>query len=136
MINFKFKNNIYYRGVACMMEELFWPIIIILIILYLLFTEVKSYKYKRSLKLKIKYIEEDIVEMKIVNKLFFKGYAFKDYRLPDTCIIELEYEDNKYEINDEEIFNSYEIGQFIKIKLVENLDENKELINYELYKLK
>ena len=80
MINFKFKNNIYFRGVACMMEELFWPIIIILIILYLLFTEVKSYKYKRSLKLKIKYIEEDIVEMKIVNKLFFKGYAFKDNR--------------------------------------------------------
>lgn len=57
-------------------------------------------------------------------------------KLPSTYIVELEYEGNKYEINDKEIFNSYEIGQFIKLKLVKRLDENKNIIEYELFKLK
>jgi len=57
-------------------------------------------------------------------------------KLPSTYIVELEYEGNKYEINDKEIFNSYEIGQFIKLKLVKRLDENKNIIKYELFKLK
>ena len=30
--------------------------------------------------------------------------------LPSTYTIELEYEGSNYEINDKEIFNSYEIG--------------------------
>ena len=127
-----------------LMDSLFctiWIIVIVLVSIYLLFIEIRNYKYKRSLKSKIKYTEEDIVNMEIMNKIFCEGTLMKmtsdraPSKLPSTYIVELEYEGNKYEINDKEIFNSYEIGQFIKLKLVKRLDENKNIIEYELFKL-
>ena len=121
------------KGKTCMFEELFWPVIIILGSIYLIFIEVKNYKYKRNIMLKIKYIEEDIINMKIVNKSYSKGNLFQ-YKMPDTYIVELEYEDYKYEINDEEIFNSFEIGQYVELKLVKNLDENRNLITYDIFR--
>lgn len=54
--------------------------------------------------------------------------------MPDTYIVELEYEDYNYEINDEGIFNSFEIGQYIELKLVKNLDENRNLITYDIFR--
>ena len=39
------------------------------------------------------------------------------------------------EINDKEIFNSYEIGQFINLKLVKNLDKDKNIIKSDLFKI-
>ncbi|SFJ12605.1 hypothetical protein SAMN02910355_1144 [Terrisporobacter glycolicus] len=119
-----------------MIEELFWPILIILGCLYLAFIQVKEYKAKRNLELKIKYTEESIVNMKIVNKLFLKAYPSVDCKMPDTCILELEYDGDMYEIKDEEIFKSYEVDQFIKLKLVKYLDENKNIVKYDLYKIK
>lgn len=125
-----------------LIENLFWIIVIAFGSMYLLFVEIKNYKRKRSLKLKTKYIEEDIVSMEIMNKIFCKGTLMLiggdrvPSKLPSTYIVELEYEGNKYEINDKEIFNSYEIGQFIKLKLVKNLDQNRNIIKYELFKLK
>ena len=125
-----------------LIRNLFWIIIIILGSIYLIYIEVRNYKYKRSLKLKIKYIEEEIVSMKVINKKLSKGSIIKiggntlPSKLPDTYIIELEYKESKYEINDKEIFNSCEVGQFIKLKLVKSLDENKVLIKYNLFKLK
>lgn len=56
-------------------------------------------------------------------------------KLPDTYIVELKYQDSNYEINDEQIYKVYEIGDFVKLKLVSNLDESKNLISYELYNL-
>ncbi|WP_343339160.1 hypothetical protein TPELB_15140 [Terrisporobacter petrolearius] len=123
-----------------LIENLFWIIVIILGSLYLLFIEIRSYKYRRSLKLKIKYTEEDTVSMEIMNKIFSKGTTMKiggdilPSKLPGTYIVELEYDGNKYEINDKEIFNSYEVGQLIK--LVKSLDQNKNVIKYDLFKLK
>lgn len=108
--------------------------------IYLLFIEIRNYKYERSLKSKIKYTEEDIVSMEIMNKIFCEGTLMKvdraPLKLPSTYIVELEYEGNKYEINDKEIFNSYEVGQSIKLKLVKKIDENKNIIKYDLFKLK
>lgn len=123
-------------------DNSFWIIVIILVSIYLLFIEIKNYKYKRILKSKIHYTEEDIVSMEIMNKIFCEGTLMKmggdrvPPRLPSTYIVELEYEGNKYEINDKEIFNSYEVGQFIKLKLVKSLDQNKNMIKYDLFKLK
>ena len=57
-------------------------------------------------------------------------------KLPSTYVVELQYEGNNYEINDKEIFESYEIRQFIKLKLVKSLDQNRNIIKYELFKLK
>lgn len=125
-----------------LIEQLFWPIVIILSSISLLFLEVKNYKDKRSLKLRTKYTEENIVDMKIVNKMFSKGAYVQiggskiPGRLPATYIVQLEYEDNSYEINDKEIFDSYDIGQTIKLKLVKNLDENRNVINYDLLKIR
>ena len=94
-----------------------------------------------NLKYKIKFTEEYIVEMKIINKTFSKGTimriggAILPSVLPNTYTIELEYEGSNYEINDKEIFNSYEIGQFINLKLVKNLDKDKNIIKSDLFKI-
>ncbi len=125
-----------------LVENLFWILVIILGSSYLLFIEFKNYKNRRRLKLKIKYTEENIVNMKIINKTFSKGVIMKvggdifPSKLPDTYMVELEYKGSKYEINDKEIFNLYNIGQNIKLKLVESLDENKNIVKYDLFKLK
>ncbi len=125
-----------------LVENLFWILVIILGSSYLLFIELKNYKNRRRLKLKIKYTEENIVNMKIINKAFSKGVIMKvggdifPSKLPDTYMVELEYKGSKYEINDKEIFNLYNIGQNIKLKLVESLDENKNIVKYDLFKLK
>ena len=104
--------------------------------MYLILIEVKNLINTRKLKMKIKYTEESIVNMEIVNKLFLKAYGSVYCKMPDTCIVELEYDGDMYEIKDEEIFKSYEVDQFIKLKLVKYLDENKNIVKYDLYKIK
>ena len=124
-----------------LIENLFWIIIIIFGSIYLIFLEIKNYNNKNQLKSKIKFTEEHIVEMKIINKIFCKGTinrisgSILPSILPNTYIIKLEYEGSNYEINDEEIFNSYEIGQFINIKLVKSLDKDKNILKYDLFKI-
>ena len=127
-----------------LIENLFWIIIIIFGSIYLIFLEIENYNNKKYLKYKIKFTEEYIVEMKIINKTFSKGTimriggAILPSVLPNTYTIELEYEGSNYEINDKEIFNSYEIGQLIekhgeraKIKL----DKDKNIIKSDLFKI-
>ena len=122
-----------------LIENLFWIIIIIFGSIYLIFLEIENYNNKKYLKYKIKFTEEYIVEMKIINKTFSKGTimriggAILPSVLPNTYTIELEYEGSNYEINDKEIFNSYEIGQFINLKLVKNLDKDKNIIKSVIY---
>ena len=124
-----------------LIENLFWIIIIIFGSIYLIFLEIENYNNKKYLKYKIKFTEEYIVEMKIINKTFSKGTimriggAILPSVLPNTYTIELEYEGSNYEINDKEIFNSYEIGQFINLKLVMNLDKDKNIIKSDLFKI-
>lgn len=124
-----------------LIENLFWIIIIIFGSIYLIFLEIKNNNNQNHLKSKIKFTEEYIVEMKIINKTFSKGTimriggAILPSVLPNTYTIELEYEGSNYEINDKEIFNSYEIGQFINLKLVKNLDKDKNIIKSDLFKI-
>ena len=124
-----------------LIENLFWIIIIIFGSIYLIFLEIKNYNNQKYLKSKIKFTEEHIVEMKIINKIFSKGTimrtggAILPSMLPNTYTIELEYEVSNYKINDKEIFNSYEIGQFIRLKLIECSDKDKNIIKYDLFKL-
>ena len=124
-----------------LIENLFWIIIIIFGSIYLIFLEIENYNNKKYLKYKIKFTEEYIVEMKIINKTFSKGTimriggAILPSVLPNTYTIELEYEGSNYEINDKEIFNSYEIGQFINLKLVKSLDKDKNIIKSDLFKV-
>ena len=124
-----------------LIENLFWIIIIIFGSIYLIFLEIENYNNKKYLKYKIKFTEEYIVEMKIINKTFSKGTimriggAILPSVLPNTYTIELEYEGSNYEINDKEIFNSYEIGQFINLKLVMNVDKDKNIIKSDLFKI-
>ena len=56
-----------------LIENLFWIIIIIFGSIYLIFLEIENYNNKKYLKYKIKFTEEYIVEMKIINKTFSKG---------------------------------------------------------------
>lgn len=124
-----------------LINDLFWPIIIVLCIAYLLLHEIKNRIAIKQLKLKIKYTEIQIVDMQITNKRFSKGMVLRiggailPSKLPDTYIVELKYQDSNYEINDEKIYKFYEIGDFVKLKLINNLDESKNLISYELYNL-
>ena len=122
-------------------ENLFWIIIIVFGSIYLIFLEIRNYNNQNLLKSKIKFTEEYIIEMKIINKIFSKGTIMKiggnvlPSVLPNTYIIELEYQGINYEINDKEIFNSYEIGQFIKLKLVKSLDKDKNIIKSDILKI-
>ena len=124
-----------------LIENLFWIIIIIFGSIYLIFLEIKNYNNQNHLKSKIKFTEEYIIEMKIINKIFSKGNTMKiggnvlPSVLPSTYIIELEYQGSNYEINDKEIFNSYKIRQFIKLKLVKSLDKDKNIIKSDLFKI-
>ena len=124
-----------------LIENLFWIIVIIFGSIYLIFLEIKNYNNQKHLKSKIKYTEEYIVEMKIINKIFSKGTIMRisgtilPSVLPNTYTIELEYEGSNYEINDKEIFNSYKIGQFIKLKLVKSLDKDKNIIKSDILKI-
>ena len=99
-------------------ENLFWIIIIIFGSIYLIFLEIENYNNKKYLKYKIKFTEEYIVEMKIINKTFSKGTimriggAILPSVLPNTYTIELEYEGSNYEINDKEIFISFQLFSF------------------------
>lgn len=124
-----------------LIENLFWIIVIVFGSMYLISLEIKNYNNNKRLKSQIKYTEESIVDMKIINKHFSKGTIMRiggdilPSVLPSTYTIELEYKGNNYEINDQEIFTSYAIGQFIKLKLIENLDKDKNIITYDLFKL-
>ena len=124
-----------------LIENLFWIIIIVFGSMYLIFSEIRNYNNRKLLKSKIKFTEEYIIEMKIINKIFSKGTIMKiggnvlPSVLPNTYIIELEYQGSNYEINDKEIFNSYKIGQFIKLKLVKSLDKDKNIIKSDLLKI-
>jgi hypothetical protein len=129
------------KSMKSVIENLFWIIIIIFGSIYLIFLEIRNYNNQNLLKSKIKFTEEYIIEMKIINKIFSKGTIMKiggnvlPSVLPNTYIIELEYKGINYEINDKEIFNSYEIGQFIKLKLVKSLDKDKNIIKSDLLKI-
>ena len=135
------KKFIWENRYEVINRKLFWIIIIIFGSIYLIFLEIENYNNKKYLKYKIKFTEEYIVEMKIINKTFSKGTimriggAILPSVLPNTYTIELEYEGSNYEINDKEIFNSYEIGQFINLKLVKNLDKDKNIIKSDLFKI-
>ena len=124
-----------------LIENLFWIIIIVFGSIYLIFLEIRNYNNQNLLKSKIKFTEEYIIEMKIINKIFSKGTIMRisgtilPSVLPNTYTIELEYEGSNYEINDKEIFNSYEIGQFINLKLVKSLDKDKNIIKSDLFKI-
>ena len=109
-----------------LIENLFWIIIIIFGSIYLIFLEIENYNNKKYLKYKIKFSKGTIMRI---------GGAILPSVLPNTYTIELEYEGSNYEINDKEIFNSYEIGQFINLKLVKNLDKDKNIIKSDLFKI-
>lgn len=57
-------------------------------------------------------------------------------KLTYTYIVKLEYKGSKYKINYKEIFNSYELDHIIRLNLVESLNENKNIIKYNLFKLR
>src|SRR5699024_1814267 len=109
--------------------------------IYLIFLEIEKYNNKKYLKFKIKFNEEYIVEIKIINKTFSKCTIMRIDRailrsvIQNTYTIELQNEGSNYVINDKEIFNSYEIDQFINLKLVKNLDKDKNIIKSDLFKI-
>ena len=121
-----------------LIENLFWIIIIIFGSIYLIFLEIENYNNKKYLKYKIKFTEEYIVEMKIINKTFSKGTimriggAILPSVLPNTYTIELEYEGSNYEINDKEIFNSYQqkyLNGYAGV-IINNIDDRFEVYTY------
>ena len=63
-----------------LIENLFWIIIIIFGSIYLIFLEIENYNNKKYLKYKIKFTEEYIVEMKIINKLILDTNSFKLFK--------------------------------------------------------
>ena len=65
--------------------------------MYLIFLDIRNYNNKKHLNSEIKFTEEYIVEMKIINKIFSKGTIMRIVGsiltsiIPYTYTIKLEY---------------------------------------------
>lgn len=94
-------------------------------------------------KFKVKVCRESIITVSIDNKCHFPGLSYSAGvntlgarpKYPDTYMIYCSDENGiTYFINDKEIFNNYDLGDMIKLKLVEKLGRNNEVISYEVKK--
>lgn len=120
--------------------------------IFLLFTICSLYIYTICIKeflnniinkLKVKTCRESIINLRIDNKMHCPGRSYNsgvnhlwaNPKLPDSYIINCsDKNDVNYSINDKEIFYNYDVGDMIKLKLIENLDKNNEIISYKLKK--
>ena len=150
----KFKNKTLYLGVlffimiACMFTYLvendtsstnaIWLILCIGGLLYYIFIEIVEFIKKIIRKIKIKEVRETRVKMEIIDKYFVKG-GIKNITgtkvsatMPDSYIMKLKYKETDYKINDKDIFESYEVGEYVYLKLIEKLDKEQNIISYKL----
>ncbi|WP_042272631.1 hypothetical protein [Faecalimicrobium dakarense] len=91
-------------------------------------------------KLRVSEIRVTNVNMTVKNKYFIKGmpcnYAHRNKyfisNLPNSYLLELEYKNRPYKINDKDIFDTVNIGDTIMIRLIEKLDKYENLLSYRL----
>ncbi|MGX4600395.1 hypothetical protein [Faecalimicrobium sp. JNUCC 81] len=97
---------------------------------------------KLKLKLRTKNLNESIVEVEMKNKNFVHGFSepmslekgkgFTTNRI-DSYLVEFEYKEKVYTIDSKYIFEKYNIGDLVKIKLVESLDKNNLILKSEFF---
>lgn len=121
-------------------SDLLWGIACILSILYFTIGFIISFAKKIKVKLKTNTICESIIDVKITNKHFIKGRPLQPplgqgkYLMPtrvDSYLIEFYYNDTNHTINSKDIFQKFNIGDIIKIKLIKRLDKNNLVISYK-----
>lgn len=131
------------RGV-CLDFDILLGLLCILSIMYFIIDYVKDFVRKIKVKLKTTTICESIIEVEITNKYFIKGYPLQPhpgkgkYLMPtrvDSYLVEFHYKDIDHTINSKDIFKEFDIGNIIKIKLIEKIDKNNLVISYKFINL-
>ncbi len=117
------------------MKDILLILFIILAFLYLLYLDLNLFVKNKKLNKNPKRVS--IINMEVINKYYVKGnlgHIGGDKVLskyPDSYILELRYGSLFNRINDENLFNSLNIGDYLEVYLIEILDENKGLITYK-----
>ncbi|MGL5693493.1 MAG: hypothetical protein ACRCXA_05410, partial [Peptostreptococcaceae bacterium] len=111
-------------------------LLIIISALYIYIICIKDIISNINNKFKVKRCRKSIISLKIDGKSHFPGISYSsgvnnlgaNPKLPDSYIINCSDEnDVNYFINDKEVFESYDIGDAIKLELIEKLDKNNEV---------
>lgn len=107
-----------------------------LIIMWLFFIEGKDFIMSIIIKLNSKSIRENTVDMLVEDKLFLRGELIGCSKYPTRCTdsynLTLSQGNRQFYVNNKEIFDLVEIGDYIKVNLIEILDKKQNIINYEI----
>lgn len=113
-------------------------------LIYLILIGIKDFVKNIYRKFRVSEIRVTNVNMTIKNKSFFKGmpcnYSDRNKyfisNLPNSYLLELEYKDKSYRINDKNIFETVNIGDNVMIRLIEKFDKYENLLSYKLENMK
>ncbi len=122
-----------------MERELIWSLACAISIIIMVAMYISEYMEKLKLMLKTKKMRESIIEVEIEKKYFVEGLPltmaaakFASPNFPDSYIIDYRYNGRTYSINSQEIFEKYEVGDNIKLKIIERLDKNMDVISFKV----
>lgn len=113
-------------------------------LIYIILIGIRDFIRNIYRKFRVSEIKVTNVNMTVKNKYFIKGvpcnYAYRNKyfisTLPNSYLLELEYKDKPYKINDKDIFDTVNIGDTIMIRLIEKLDKYENLLSYRLENIK
>ncbi|MBO3443923.1 hypothetical protein [Clostridium sp. CCUG 7971] len=113
-------------------------------LIYLILIGIKDFVKNIYRKFRVSEIRVTNVNMTIKNKSFLKGmpcnYSDRNKyfisNLPNSYLLELEYKDKSYRINDKNIFETVNIGDNVMIRLIEKFDKYENLLSYKLENMK
>lgn len=117
------------------MKDIFLVIFIVLAILYLIYLDLSIFIKNKKLNKKTKKVS--LVNMEVINKYYVKGELHHiggdkvSSKYPDSYILELKYGDLFHKINDEDLFNSLSVGDYLEVNLIEILDDFGNVLKYE-----
>jgi hypothetical protein len=121
--------------------DILWGAVWILGIIYFTIEYIIVLARRIKVKLKIKTICESIIDVKITNKHFVEGYPLWStlgqgkllmFTRIDSYLVEFYYNDINHTINSKDAFEAFDIGDIVKVKLIENLDKNNSIISYKI----
>ncbi|MGX4599145.1 hypothetical protein [Faecalimicrobium sp. JNUCC 81] len=113
-------------------------------LIYLILIGIRDFIKNIYRKFRVSEIRVTNVNMTIKNKRFVKGmpcnYSDRNKyfisNLPNSYLLELEYKDKSYRINDKNIFETVNIGDNVMIRLIEKFDKYENLLSYKLENMK
>lgn len=120
--------------------DLFFSIVVIGAIFYFIIKGLIDLYFKLKIRVKINHATISLVMMEVIDKTFVDGKIELiggnriPSKYPNSYILTLKYKGGYYKINDYELFDKFNIGDTIKLKLIKYLDKEGKTIFYKLEK--